>query len=46
MLGGASIDPEGTWSGQWEKIKDGDSGNLTVQVAPASATILRFSPGS
>jgi len=46
MLGGASIDSQGIWPGQWEKIKDGDSGNLTVQVAPASATILRFSPGS
>jgi hypothetical protein len=46
MLGGAAIDPQGTWSGQWEKIKDVDSGNLTVQVAAASATILHFSPGS
>lgn len=46
MLGGAAIDPEGTWTGQWEKIEGGDSGNLTLQVAPASATILRFSPGS
>ena len=45
-LGGASIDPQGIWPGHWEKIKDGDSGNLTVQVAPASATILHFSPGS
>jgi hypothetical protein len=44
MLGGASIDPQGIWSGQWKKIEGGNSGNLTVQVAPASATILHFSP--
>ncbi len=44
MLGGAPIDAQGIWSGGWEKIKDGDSGNLTVQVAAASATILKFSP--
>jgi hypothetical protein len=43
MLGGASIDPQGIWSGQWEKI-EGGPGNLTVQVAPVSATILCFSP--
>ena len=46
MLGGASVNAQGIWPGQWEKIKAGDSGNLTVQVAPASATILHFSPGS
>jgi hypothetical protein len=44
MLGGASIDPQGIWPGRWEKIEGGNSGNLTVQVAPASATILHFSP--
>ena len=44
MLGGASIDPQGIWTGQWKKIKDGDPSNLTVQVTPASATILHFSP--
>ena len=32
MLGDASIDPQGTWSGQWEKIEGGTSGDLTVQV--------------
>ena len=46
MLGGASVDPQGIWPGRWEKIKAGDPGKLTVQVAPASATILHFSPGS
>jgi hypothetical protein len=44
MLGGVSIEPQGIWSGRWKKVKGGNSGNLTVQVAPASATILRFSP--
>jgi hypothetical protein len=44
MLGGASIDPQGIWSGQWKKIEGGNSNNLTVQVGPASATILHFSP--
>jgi hypothetical protein len=44
MLGGASVNAQGIWSGKWEKIKGGDSGNLTVQVASASATILHFSP--
>ena len=44
MLGGASVDPQGIWSGQWKEIKDRYSGNLTVQVAPASATILHISP--
>lgn len=44
MLGGASVNPQGIWSGKWKKIKGGKSGNLTVQVTPASATILHFSP--
>jgi hypothetical protein len=46
MLGGASIDPQGIWSGQWKTIKGGNAGSLTVLVAPASATILQFSPAS
>ncbi|MGD1087535.1 MAG: hypothetical protein ABR955_02265 [Verrucomicrobiota bacterium] len=44
MLGGAAIDSQGIWPGQWKSIKGGNSGNLKVVVAPASATILRFSP--
>lgn len=44
MLGDAAVNSQGIWSGQWGKIKSGNSGNLTVQVAPASATILHFSP--
>jgi hypothetical protein len=43
-LGGAAIDSDGDWAGQWKKIDDSNSGNLTVTVAPASATILHFSP--
>jgi hypothetical protein len=45
MLGGAPVSPQGIWSGQWEKIEGDKSGNLMVQVAPASATILHFSSG-
>jgi hypothetical protein len=44
MLGGTSVNPQGIWSGQWKKIKGGKSGSLKIQVAPASATILHFSP--
>jgi hypothetical protein len=43
-LGGAYIDPQGIWSGRWKKIEAGNSGEMTVQVAAASATILHFSP--
>jgi hypothetical protein len=44
-LGGAAVDSQGTWSGKWENVNAENSGKLTVQVPPASATILRFSPG-
>ncbi|HXA44510.1 MAG TPA: hypothetical protein VNZ25_03315 [Candidatus Angelobacter sp.] len=44
MLGGAAIDSHGNWAGQWEKLEKSNSGETTVQVAPASATILHFSP--
>jgi hypothetical protein len=40
-LGGAPIDPQGTWSGQWQPIA-ADAGNPTFQVAPTSAVILRL----
>jgi hypothetical protein len=43
-LGGASVNPQGIWSGQWEKVEGSNAGNLTVQVAPASATLLHFYP--
>ena len=43
-LGGAAVDTQGTWAGQWESIKGGNSGTLSVQVPAASATILLFTP--
>ena len=43
-LGGASVNQQGIWSGQWEKIKGDNSDYLTIQVEPASAAVLRFSP--
>jgi hypothetical protein len=43
-LGGAAIDPNGLWAGQWESIKGASSGNLVCQVEPASASIVRFIP--
>jgi hypothetical protein len=43
-LGDAAVDSQGIWAGEWKKIKGGKSGSLTVQIPPASATILRFSP--
>ena len=46
MLGGASVDPQGIWTGRWKNIKGGKSGNLKIRVSPASATILRFSTAS
>jgi hypothetical protein len=42
MLGGASVTPQGIWSGQWNKVKNRHSGTITVKVSPASATILRI----
>jgi hypothetical protein len=44
MLGDAAIDPHGIWSGRWKTIKGKTSGELTVQVDPASAAILHLSP--
>jgi hypothetical protein len=43
-LGGAAVDPQGIWPGQWEKITGGNSGNVTVKIAPAAAAILHFAP--
>ncbi|HVU08193.1 MAG TPA: hypothetical protein VHG89_06595 [Verrucomicrobiae bacterium] len=42
-LGGAPIDAQGTWAGQWQQIVGTNSANVTVEVAPLSATILHFS---
>jgi hypothetical protein len=38
-LGGAAVDSQGNWSGYWIQIQNG---TRTIQVAPASATLLRF----
>ena len=43
-LGDAAIDAQGNWSGQWKQIEGSNANTLTVQVAPASAIILHFSP--
>jgi hypothetical protein len=41
-LGGASIDAQGVWTGQWETAETGSTPNPTITVAPASATIVHF----
>jgi hypothetical protein len=43
-LGGAPIDAQGFWSGQWKKIEGADPVQQIVEVPPASAIILRFTP--
>jgi hypothetical protein len=49
-LGGAAIDRDGRWRGKWEKMNidraNSIPGGITVEVEPAGATILRFSPAS
>jgi hypothetical protein len=45
MLGGAEIGPDGLWEGGWKKAGHAKkAGKIIVQVAPASAAILRFTP--
>lgn len=41
-LGGAAVDSNGTWAGQWTDVTNNHSQKLTIQVAPASAAILRY----
>ena len=41
-LGGAAISPQGIWSGRWHKVKNHHADGITVQLPPASATILRM----
>jgi hypothetical protein len=43
-LGGAAIDPQGIWSGGWQPLAVTPGRAPDVQVAPASATLLRFFP--
>ena len=41
-LGGAAVSPKGIWHGKWKKVRHAGSSNLTVEIPPASAAILRF----
>ena len=43
-LGGAPVDAQGFWSGQWKKIEGADSVKEIVEVPAASATVLKFTP--
>lgn len=43
-LGGAPIDPRGTWAGHWTPLAVNGTGTAAVPVAPISATILRLTP--
>lgn len=45
-LGGAPIDTQGEWSGQWKNIGTSTSNSLRIQVPPTSATIIRLRPGT
>jgi hypothetical protein len=42
-MGGAEVGPQGIWTGKWKRLEAGDSGDLKIQVAPASAAVLHFS---
>jgi hypothetical protein len=41
-LGGASIDAQGSWTGQWKAAETGSASSPTITVAPTSATIVHF----
>lgn len=43
-LGGAAVNSQGIWNGKWKKVRGKKSGKLSIQLTPASATILHFSP--
>ncbi|HSY42562.1 MAG TPA: hypothetical protein VK811_01540 [Candidatus Acidoferrum sp.] len=43
-LGGTDVSENGVWNGAWKKVKHAGSSNLTIGVAPASATLLHFFP--
>lgn len=45
-LGGATVDAQGTWPGQWTKVGGEDYGTLKVQIPATSAAILHFSPAN
>jgi len=41
-LGGAEVDSQGNWSGQWQNVEGQPATALTVKIKPASAAILRY----
>ncbi len=41
-LGGAPIDAQGKWAGQWKPVETGSASSPTITVAPTSATIVHF----
>jgi len=41
-LGGAAIDTQGVWTGQWKAAETGSAPNLTILVAPTSAAVIHF----
>ncbi len=43
-LGGGSIDIKGIWSGGWQPLANVSGETPAIHVAPASATLLRFTP--
>jgi hypothetical protein len=42
-LGGFAINSQGDWAGRWFEISNAAPSKLTLEVGPASATLLRFS---
>jgi hypothetical protein len=43
-LGGTDISPNGVWNGEWKKVRHADSSSLAIEVPPASAVLLHFTP--
>jgi hypothetical protein len=41
-FGGAAIDAQGVWTGQWNAAENGSNQNPTILVAPTSAAIVHF----
>ncbi|MEJ1973803.1 MAG: hypothetical protein WDM96_15480 [Lacunisphaera sp.] len=42
-FGGAPIDAQGIWAGQWKEVTGTDSQNVTIEVAPLSSSYSAFS---
>lgn len=43
-LGGGAVNSQGIWGGQWQSVRGGGSGGVSVTVPAASAAILHFFP--